>query len=66
MLKEDHRLKVSGNRIEVTGGWRKLHNEELHSLWGLLFTEYYYGEKMKEDGIRRACSMHGGSAAPWS
>jgi hypothetical protein len=39
---EEHRLRVSENRVlrrisgtkryEVTGGWRKLHNEELHSL----------------------------------
>jgi hypothetical protein len=37
-LREEHRLKVFENRVlrifglkkdEVTGGWRKLHNEEL-------------------------------------
>jgi hypothetical protein len=22
-------------RVEVTGGWRKLHNEELHNLYSL-------------------------------
>jgi hypothetical protein len=42
-LKEDHRLRVFENRVlrrifepkrdEVTGGWRKLHNEELHDLY---------------------------------
>jgi hypothetical protein len=42
-LKEEHRLKVFENRVlrrifgpkrdEVTGGWRKLHNEELHGLY---------------------------------
>jgi hypothetical protein len=42
-LKEDHRLRVFENRVlrrmfgakkdEVTGGWRKLHNEELHNLY---------------------------------
>jgi hypothetical protein len=41
-LREEHRLKVFENRVlrrifgpkrdEVTGGWRKLHNEELHGL----------------------------------
>jgi hypothetical protein len=41
-LKEEHRLRVFQNRVlrrisgtkrdEVTGGWRKLHNEELHNL----------------------------------
>jgi hypothetical protein len=39
-LREGHRLKVFENRVlrrifelkiyEVTGGWRKLHNEELN------------------------------------
>jgi hypothetical protein len=40
MLREEHRLRVFENRVlrrifgpktdEVTGGWRKLHNEELY------------------------------------
>jgi hypothetical protein len=43
MLREEHRLRVfeSGvlkriykpKRDEVTGEWRKLHNEELHNLY---------------------------------
>jgi hypothetical protein len=41
-LREEHRLGVFKNRVlrifrpkrdEVTGGWRKLHNEELHGLY---------------------------------
>jgi hypothetical protein len=42
-LREEHRLSVFENRVlrrifgpkrdEVKGGWRKLHNEELHSLY---------------------------------
>jgi hypothetical protein len=42
-LREEHRLKVFENRVlrrifgpkrdEVTGSWRKLHNEELHGLY---------------------------------
>jgi hypothetical protein len=42
-LREEHRLRVFGNRllrrlfepkrVEVTGEWRKLHNEELHDLY---------------------------------
>jgi hypothetical protein len=42
-LREKHRLRVFENRVlrrifgpkrdEMTGGWRKLHNEELHSLY---------------------------------
>jgi hypothetical protein len=42
-LREEHRLRVFENRAlrrifgpkraEVTGEWRKLHNEELHNLY---------------------------------
>jgi hypothetical protein len=42
-LREEHRLRVFEHRVlrrifgpkrdEVTGGWRKLHNEELHDLY---------------------------------
>jgi hypothetical protein len=42
-LREEHRLRVFKNRVlsrifgpkrdEVTGEWRKLHNEELHNLY---------------------------------
>jgi hypothetical protein len=42
-LREEHRLKVFENRVlrrifgpkrdDVTGEWRKLHNEELHNLY---------------------------------
>jgi hypothetical protein len=42
-LREEHRLRVFKNRVlrrifgtkrdGVTGGWRKLHNEELHGLY---------------------------------
>jgi hypothetical protein len=37
MLREEHRLRVFENRVlrgmKVTGGYRKLHNEELHNLY---------------------------------
>jgi hypothetical protein len=43
MLREGHRLRVFENRVlrrifgpkrdDMTGGWRKLHNEELHGLY---------------------------------
>jgi hypothetical protein len=46
-LREEHRLRVLENRVlrrifgpkrdEVTGGWRKLHNEKLHILRGSFF-----------------------------
>jgi hypothetical protein len=42
ILREEHRLRMFENRVlrrifgpkrdEVTGGWIKLHNEELHNL----------------------------------
>jgi hypothetical protein len=41
-LREEHRLRVSeikvmrrlsGRKEEVAGGWRRLHNEELHNLY---------------------------------
>jgi hypothetical protein len=45
-LREEHRLRVFENRVlrrifgpkrdEETGGWRKLHNEELHNLYSSL------------------------------
>jgi hypothetical protein len=48
-LREEHTSTVFENRVlgrifvpkreEVAGGWRRLHNEELHNL--LLFTKYY-------------------------
>jgi hypothetical protein len=40
-LREEHRMRVFENRVlrifgskrdEVTGGWRRLYNEELHNL----------------------------------
>jgi hypothetical protein len=44
-VREERRLKVFGNRVlrrlfeprrdEVTGEWRKLHNEELNDLYSL-------------------------------
>jgi hypothetical protein len=42
-LRDEHRLRVFENRMlrrifghkreEVTGGWRRLHSEELHNLY---------------------------------
>jgi hypothetical protein len=42
-LREEHRLRVFGNRVlrrilgpkkdEVTGEWRKLHSEEVHNIF---------------------------------
>jgi hypothetical protein len=43
ILRDEHKLRVFENRVlrrifgpkrdDVMGGWRKLHNEELHSLY---------------------------------
>jgi hypothetical protein len=43
IIREEHRLRMFENRmlrrifgpkrVEVTGDWRKLHNEELHNLY---------------------------------
>jgi hypothetical protein len=47
-LREEHRLRAFENRVlrkifgpkrdEMIGGWRKLHNEELHNLYSSLST----------------------------
>jgi hypothetical protein len=39
-------------RDEVTGEWRKLHNEELLS-------QYFLGDKIKKSEMGGACSMYG-------
>jgi hypothetical protein len=46
ILREEHRLRVFGNRVlrrifgtkreDMTGEWRKLHNEKLHTLYSSL------------------------------
>jgi hypothetical protein len=40
-------------RVEVRGGWRKLHNE-LHN-----FAKYNHNGQAKEDEIGRPCSKNG-------
>jgi hypothetical protein len=62
-LREEHRLRVFENRVlrrifgpkrdEVTGEWRKLHNEELRDL-------YPSSSRVKEDEMGGACSTNGG------
>jgi hypothetical protein len=39
-------------RDEVTGEWRRLHNEEL------LFTKYYSGDQIKKNKMGGACSTY--------
>jgi hypothetical protein len=65
-LREERRLEVSENRVlrrifgpkrdEVTGEWRKLHNEELNDV---LLTQNYSGDQIGENEMGRACSAYG-------
>jgi hypothetical protein len=64
-LREEHKLRVLENRVlrkifepkkdEVTGQWRRLHNEEL-----CYHTKYYSGVKTNDSEINRASGMYGG------
>jgi hypothetical protein len=64
-LKEEHKLKVPENRAlggtlgrkgdEVTGEWRKLHNEELH----VFLTQYCAGDKIKKNEMDGAFTSDG-------
>jgi hypothetical protein len=42
-------------RDEVTGEWRKLHNEELNGLYS-----YCAGDKIEKNEMGGACSTYGG------
>jgi hypothetical protein len=45
-------------RDEVTGGWRKLHNEELH---GVYFSRSVVRvDEVKEDEVGGTCGTNGG------
>jgi hypothetical protein len=67
-LREEHRLRVFENRVprrifgpkrdEVTGGWRKVHNEELHGLYSSpSIVRVIKARRMRWVG---ACGAHGG------
>jgi hypothetical protein len=44
-------------RKELAGGWRRLHNEELHKLYAS--PDINYGLQIKEDEMDGACNTHG-------
>jgi len=66
-LREERRLRVSENRMlrrifehkrdEVTGEWRKLHNEELNDLY---CSPSIFRVKKSRNEISGACSTYGG------
>jgi hypothetical protein len=68
-LREEYRLRVFENMVlrrifelkrdEVTGGWRKLHNEEFHNLHSSQSTIRMTMSRRKEDEMGRACSTNG-------
>ena len=68
-LREEHRLRVFGNRVlrrifgpkreNVTGEWRELHNEELNYLHVLL-TKCYSRDQIKKNEMGGARNTYGG------
>jgi hypothetical protein len=62
-LTEEHEVSVFNNgvlrktletkRVEVTGEWRKLYEEELHDLY------WSIGDQTAEDKIGRTCGTYG-------
>ena len=67
ILREERKLRVFENivlrrifgprRDEVTGEWKRLHNEELNSF--VLLTQYRAGDKMEKNEMGWACGAYG-------
>jgi hypothetical protein len=51
------RITFGSRRDELTGAWRRLHNEKLYAV---LVTKYYAGNQIKTDETDRACSTFEG------
>jgi hypothetical protein len=69
-LREEHRLRVFENRVlrrlfgpkrdEVTGEWRKLHNEEPHNLYSSPdIVRQVKSSQVKANEVGGACGTHG-------
>jgi hypothetical protein len=66
-LREEHRLRVFENRVlrrifvpkrdEMTGEWRKLHNEELHNLYSPQIS-LGKSSQVKANEVGGACGTH--------
>ena len=66
-LREERRMRVFENRVprrifepksdEVTGEWRKLHNEELNDLHS--YTQIYSGDQIQKNEMGGPCRMYG-------
>jgi len=66
-LQEERKLRVFENRVlrrifgprrdEVTGEWRRLHNEELNDLYSS--TQYCTGDKIEKNEMGWACGAYG-------
>jgi uncharacterized protein YbdZ (MbtH family) len=57
-LREEHRWIFWPKREEVTGDWRRLHNEGLHNLYISPHIIRVISH-IKEDGVGRVCFMYG-------
>jgi hypothetical protein len=50
---------IGPKKEEVAGGWRRLHNEELHNLYSSPNTSIIRVIKIKENEVGGACSKNG-------
>jgi hypothetical protein len=55
-----YHTSIGPKRDEETGGWRKLHNEELHNLYSSLSINRIIKSRRMRWAGHGACSMNGG------